>query len=375
MLGIDLDQVAQVLSGLESRSIRMNSRQCTKSRHRLSKCTLCADHCPRQAIVWGEALEVDKTKCNGCGVCTAVCPAGAFEAANPTSAELLERVKNKPHITFACSKAGQSSEDSLVRVSCLGRIDDSILIGAVSLGAQTVELIDGVCAACPDAMGRTVVGKTVEKANVLLQAFGHEERITFRAELPEQRITSRPAAVNPVSRRGFFNLLARETAGAIAITVGTVVNQEIARPESQPRQVGQLPKYVPVKQKILLDAVKRLNLPQDSGPKTASGPWATFTTLPECNVCQMCAFFCPTGALEKTNEDGRPGLAFRVALCTNCRLCLDICYRHAVNLSPEADLGHVVAETTQKLVFDPQQYADTFASPEEKIKRLLGLSK
>jgi ferredoxin len=84
----------------------------------------------------------------------------------------------------------------------------------------------------------------------------------------------------------------------------------------------------------------------------------------------MCAFFCPTGALSKIEENGKPGVAFTNALCTNCRLCLETCYKGAIDLVPRVDLDKVI-DCVGSIVWLNQQTA----LPEEKTRRLLQLVK
>ncbi len=41
-------------------------------------CGICADTCPRAAIIMGDCASVDADRCAGCGVCVDVCPVGAL---------------------------------------------------------------------------------------------------------------------------------------------------------------------------------------------------------------------------------------------------------------------------------------------------------
>jgi formate hydrogenlyase subunit 6/NADH:ubiquinone oxidoreductase subunit I len=56
----------------------------------------------------------------------------------------------------------------------------------------------------------------------------------------------------------------------------------------------------------------------------------------------MCAYFCPTGALSKFTQDDQPGVSFRLAACTNCGLCREVCYRDAVVSSSTVHLDRVL---------------------------------
>lgn len=65
--------------------------------------------------------------------------------------------------------------------------------------------------------------------------------------------------------------------------------------------------------------------------------WGHVIIDPEkCSSCQMCATFCPTGAIAKyAGEDGSIGVTHRPVDCVKCRCCTDICPEGALELSDE----------------------------------------
>jgi ferredoxin len=381
VLGLGFGQLVDILTRLESRDIRVYPWQCAKLRHRRSTCTLCADYCPVQAITWGESLQVDPDKCTGCGICAAVCPTGAFEAQAPTNVEMLTQIqelaKERASVAFACSRYledGGGDGDGYIQVNCLGRLDESILVGAVSVGAQAVWLLDGACRECPYTNGRAVAEQVVQRANALLQAFGVPERIFFGPQLPsEPGTTARPSvAVESLSRRAFFSLLARETTRTAAVTVDSILGGQGAQAEEdQAPKKGELPVRLPAKRRLLLAAMRRLGRPVAPHVQARDGLWAQFDFEKDCTGCQMCAFFCPTGALRKVEEGGKAGVAFRISHCIDCRLCQEICYRDAVVLSSTVDLNQVCDDAVDVLLMREVEAVPWLASPEEKLKRLL----
>ncbi len=380
MLGLGLDQLVDVLASLESRAIQVFPRQCSRLRHRRSTCTQCADACPVHAITWGESLQVDADKCTGCGICATVCPTGALEARAPTNAELLahiqEQMKTTPVIVFACPRyleASNGDRNRFIPVNCLGRLDESILVGAVVLGAEALWLMDGACQVCPYAKhgpgGNKVAVQAVQRANALLKAMGVEPRIFMGAQLPDGlSAAASPCATGAtLSRRAFFSLLARRTTGVAATaataTLDSILDSQDAQPEeNQASRKGELPVRLPAKRRLLLTALRQIGKPVIAGSEVDPEPWAQFSFREECTGCQMCAFFCPTGALRKIQEEGKAGVAFRISHCTNCGLCQDICYKEAVVLSSSVDLSKVLGDAVDAL----------WIWPEDKLKRLLG---
>jgi ferredoxin len=377
MIGVGVDQLGSVLTHLESRPIRVALTQCCRLRHRRSTCTLCADMCAVQAINWDDSLQLDPDTCTGCGVCAAVCPTGALEVRAPSREDLLVQIqritRDQDWVAFACPRAlsGYGGRAQCLNVSCLGRLDESLLMSAVAEGAQSVWLVDGTCEACPQAVGRTIAGAAAARSNALLAAFGRPAAITFRSD-PPAVLRSGGAdrgSAEGVSRRGMFKALARETARVGEITAETRKSSEWEqKPQEKPR--GELPRALPSGRLLLLAALKRLGSPvQPIFQGDEDGLFAKFALGDACTACQMCAFFCPTGALTKVEDGERVGLAFSVAACTNCGLCQDICYRDAVLLTHLIDLNEVLALSVEWLFVEEMDTPPWRKPPGERLGR------
>jgi ferredoxin len=380
MMESEPGQLERVLTRLAPESIGLDPQQCSKLRHRKSSCTICMDHCPVQAIRMGETIEIDVDRCTGCGICAAVCPTGVFEPLAPTDLELLAQVRKVAGegmpVVFACPRCRQQGDegaDRFVQVNCLGRLDESVLLSAVSEGAETVWLLDAACQECPMAPGRAVAEQSVQKANVLLQALGYGRRILFCSQPPSATggPARSPTAGEGVSRRAFFSTLARQAARTMAVASDSSRAPGGAGRERSMPEKGVLPTRLPAKRERLVEALKRLGPPAGASVEAGGTDWVQFSFTESCTGCQMCAFFCPTGALAKIQEEGKLGVAFRVSACTNCRLCEDVCYRRAVALTPLDDLRRVLDNTIEALWMSKVEDALWLASPEEKIKRLM----
>ncbi|MBI3014620.1 MAG: 4Fe-4S binding protein [Candidatus Tectomicrobia bacterium] len=378
MPGLEIEQIVQMLTSLESRAIKVHALQCSKLRHRRSTCALCADHCPVKAITWEESLQVDPEKCTGCGICAAVCPTGALEARNPTNLELCTRIqelaKTETSIVFACPtylRGAEGADDRRLRVNCLGRLDESILAGALSVGIQSVRLLAGACASCPHAIGLAVAEQVTHRTNALLGAFGISARIRVSLEPPcAPEPPAQPSAPSAgLSRRSFFRLLTRETARKAAVGVESILGIPNAR--TQKPEKGELPAALPAKRRLLLAALRRIGKSVAAESPADGGLWARFGFKEACNGCQMCAFFCPTGALSKVQEGGKVGVTFRTSHCTACRLCQEICDCGAVTLSSTVDLSKVLADSVDVLLMQEVKACPWLESPEERIKRIL----
>jgi Fe-S-cluster-containing hydrogenase component 2 len=349
---LGLSELMEVLDRLQGHAVQVQAQQCTRARHRKSTCTRCADACPTGAISWDDGLTVDPEKCTGCGACTAVCPTGALEAHSPSDAELLARARQvaqeKKTVAFACPRyleGADGAKAACVSVQCLGRLDEAVLVGAVAAGATSVLLLDGACADCPSAKARDVAQAMVARSNRLLEAFGVPPRISIGAQLPSSLLAEVGETAEAMSRRGFFTLLARETMRLGAVTADTVIASHKPE-EKEERHIGELPAVVPAKRLLLLEELKCLGEPK-VGRVEVEG-WAEFGYVEKCTGCQMCGFFCPTGALQKADAEGKVGVRFQASLCTDCDLCADTCYQNAMEMVKGADLKKVLEDTVEE---------------------------
>jgi ferredoxin len=376
MFPVGLDRIVGILGHFQSPAIRVHPHQCTRVRHRRSTCTRCADACPTQVLTWHESLKVESVKCIDCGICATVCPTGALEAQAPTNAELLgqiqARVAENRSVAFACSRyleTTRAASAQFIRVKCLGRLDESILFGAIAEGAPSVTLFDGACADCPHAIGRTIAAQTAQRTNALLSAFGIAKQVVFDARRLASAETAPNSTTAPdgLSRRAFFDFLRRETIKVTAATVSGVLNAPETASVEAKLPVGGLPTRVPTKHHLLLTALRKIGKSVKS--EWDGGIWAQFGFTEKCNGCQMCAFFCPTGVLTKIEQDGKLGVAFKLALCTNCRLCQELCHLEGITLSPMINLNKVVDDTVESFLMVDVESALWKLSPEERLKK------
>ena len=85
----------------------------------------------------------------------------------------------------------------------------------------------------------------------------------------------------------------------------------------------------------------------------------------------MCAFFCPTGALTKIKQEGKLGVAFKLATCTDCRVCQEICYRDGVTLSATVDLNKLVNDAEDTFLMVDVKAALWKLPQEERLRKIL----
>jgi len=113
------------------------------------KCDLCRQNCRFDAIHAGTEYKVDYYACEGCGVCEAVCPAGAVLLKPAVAGELMLYVDDNVFST-AELKMGSGTSGMLVTEvkkqmkSAAENIDLAIIDGSPGIGCPVIASLSGV---------------------------------------------------------------------------------------------------------------------------------------------------------------------------------------------------------------------------------------
>ena len=360
-----IDSAAALLASLQSADLNVYPYRCVVVRNRHASCMRCAQACTSGAIsVEDGAVNVDPDLCAGCGTCATVCPTCALEARHPADSELAVRAHEAldacgDTLVVACDSLWRRNADTIdadraVRVTCLGRVEESLLVDAAARGAKRILLVHGPCECCPRSPGMHTYVEVVDNANLLLETWGSPARVEVREKLPRcvrlPEGDGRPMQVGPgfdSSRREVFSQVGDAVAGMLTPQDG----QQADAPGQQPvdsaqagdgvDQVpgalktmldGTLPHFLPDRRERLLDALAELGEPAEVAIETRL--WGRVSIdVSRCKGCLMCATFCPTGAIAKVeSEDGDVVLEHRPADCVKCRCCTDVCPTDALTL-------------------------------------------
>jgi ferredoxin len=299
-------------------------------------CHACVDECPQRALTVERGRVVhDRFRCEPCGRCVTVCPAGAM--ANPvcTPAQLhaqlgalLDPSLGTPEargIVFTCRRATRvESTDGWypVTVPCGGMIPASWLLAPLLLGAAAVRLRPCSESGCP---------------------LGHDQIVRERVDF------------------------ARAVLATVGAEAGRVTSTPDEPPALEPLRYGALPDpFGPFGAAGVMQALALL-AEADGVPVDLPGsPLGIVDIRPDvCTGCTMCAERCPSGALAAHHDDDTLSITFDPSRCTACGQCLRGCPeadRGAIRVAPAVDFSRLRAGRSE-LFHDDQVRCTSCRAP------------
>ena len=361
-----LPGITNVFEAPGRRHLHVSGEYCTRARHRKSTCSVCVDCCPVGAMSFSDGLEVDIAKCKKCGVCGSVCPTGAIENRFPSDAELMESIKRtaekEGQLTIACVRTQEEHPElgSDVSIECLGRLDVSVLLAAALWGAKVVHLTTANCHQCRLSRASLTIETLIRDTNVLLEAAGESLRITSGEGVAAKRSNQRERGP-AFSRRAIFESLFQRVKQVSVVGVETLLPSKTGDKPAKGGGGRGLLHRVPEKRLAVLMLLVELagRSVKDSSSDSSKLPLRfgnPTINLDACTACGMCAYFCPTGALAKS-EGGERVLIYSASRCTNCGLCADICYRNAITVTTESSLRRVLDTRREVIILTkPAEY-------------------
>lgn len=369
-----MDERTTVIDTLEaweqlgSDLLAVHPERCVRVRNRHASCRRCEEACTAEAITSENgALSVRSERCVGCGTCATVCPTGALEIAYPNDAQLFEsaRAAAEAHdgtAVFACLPADRAlggAAGERVRVVCLSRLEETLVIGLFAAGVRRVVAQRGDCAHCPRANGCASIDLVKRTVDELTAAWNIPATYEI-ADLPAcARVDDAAGAEGPVAAEG--SNAVRAQAGELPAREATAV------PLPHVTQDGTLPHFVPERREQLLDELACFGDPVVDTLDCRL--WGHVTIDRDaCASCRMCAVFCPTGALSRFDDDsGELGVEHYVAECVHCKLCQDICPESAIASSSKVPALQLARSEEERYPMDAPTW---HTGPDQILRRM-----
>lgn len=344
---------------VNSHHMVIENRLCSRFRTPKSDCSLCADICPVNAVSVSEKCAEIQGGCTDCGVCISVCPNGAFSVNGRDDKRIAEeigsRVKGQGIKKFRIScEYGDETSDLIL--PCLSRLTEALLLEPIKAGASDVEILRPLCEGCSNKKAAPQLERVVMQIRNLSGLLGIKEdcisvsSVEFR-ENKNSELRTPNSELQQISRREFFGSFRNK---AIEVALAAI-------PENGDRDNGRHEIFRDViqnktenyKRSMLLASIKDIRSRVNSALRaphsaldinkhevpSADCIVAELEVNSGCTACGVCATLCPAGAITGQWTDGHYRLSYKPALCTNCKVCVEVCMPKAIKIKDRVSPG------------------------------------
>lgn len=357
-----------LLEALDSAYIDVRQTRCVQVRNKNAMCMKCASACTSGCISYNDnKLVIEQERCIGCGTCATVCPTCALEARHPSDASLYAQCLTASKAArgiavITCERLFRAAQETVdpekvVVVTCLGRVEESLIVRLVAAGVSDVVLVKGACGECEHAKGEACARSVCDTANTLLEAWSHAQCVRILDTLPvEACLGGCEGKVHAQAASAAADDAAADDAAAddaAAAAPAAVAAKAPHEPSSYLKVMddGTLPHFIPDRRERLLDALAQIGQPARNATISTRLWGHVSIDASLCTSCRMCATFCPTGAIEKfKEEDGTIGVSHRAGDCVKCRCCENICPEGAITIDDEVDVEAIVHGSSERHV-------------------------
>lgn len=353
---LGFDRFEKVFSRFIKDPIKIIPDQCYTYRDKSYKCEKCVKICHSDSLLLEDhSIKFIESRCDGCGLCHTICPTGAFLLSDDSKL-VLRKIKHfletEKKMICKCinTRNEEESEEnaSAFTTVCLGRLDESIILGAAALGAEKIWLDSSACETC-EYGAKPLIETTLKNCRDILTAFDNSIEIHFSAKPPANFNTEKGTDLTSLekgSRRDFFANIGKSLMGSGRDLVGERVDKimESLSPSEKTLYNSNLPE----KRAILLLMMNHLGNPKEELPD-ANSLFTDIEISDGCVFCNNCTTFCPTSALSRTKKEKR-GIEFTPANCVNCGLCEFVCPNMSLKLSGVPAWRELLADEKKILI-------------------------
>ncbi|NLC11701.1 MAG: 4Fe-4S binding protein [Firmicutes bacterium] len=334
---LDLEKIALLVASRMG-PLLADHRRCTRIRSPLSKCSLCQELCPVQALSFhqGEGISFADS-CLECGLCAAVCPTGALKIQEPTEMNLLQKIEalgeNGAAVALGCRR-NRELDQGVLTVPCLGSLSREFLLLLDGLPFP-VYLIhnEETCSGCPVTKGGELCRERLKELRSFQEGLGLASFSIKNVGQVPGKVFSRKRAASGLGRRAFFRSLWGGARKVPLMALESFLNGETEKEKGITELPGLKADRLAFLQRALLPVHSPAPIPFLAQPFLRQA----------CHFCRACVVLCPVGALKCEVDGDHYRLLLHQNLCTGCGLCAQVCYHESLELAPAA-VAHVKRE-------------------------------
>ncbi|NQE46100.1 Heterodisulfide reductase subunit A-like protein [ANME-1 cluster archaeon GoMg2] len=334
-----MGKVLAIVSNLgETEKLRfldLNLERCLSSKSELIGCEFCLP-CPYDAIRReGEKVVFDEVGCQGCGLCTSLCPLSVPQLQEYPNHLVYSQIEtlltgdlDKKIILFAATAHFETlnviGREKLLYppvlplfVPCIDMVSETHILSAFEHGADGAILWGG------EDCHIERVNTTVKFANMTLSAFDLGERVLLMSDAQ-------------LDAEAYTKIIADFVTGLKPSPIRNT--KPVAIDFDKP------------KREVLLDLIHAFYMKTKVCPSLKEAdtqfPFADVSISSKCTVCNACVNICLTNALIKDADK----INFVYGNCIACGLCERACPEGAIALERVLDFSRLVEDEGRTLV-------------------------
>jgi ferredoxin len=299
--------------------VAFDAGRCLRSRLGSSPCAQCLVRCTTRALnIDGGIITLREDRCTECMTCISACPNDALTSDFDMSALLrvLYQCKDGEPVTLSCGKSSCHSP-SRFTVPCIGFFSEPLLAAMNVVAGREFYLDIHGCADCDNGH---ILGLLQARMLGVLGKNGSAAALKMRYLIDSQ---TGPASLRQ-ERRSFLGMVKNNLAGLGRASVPAARTAD--KGKTRDKSASSIPR-------LLQEALAMLPESDTAAGKLLLSYLYTLVANGNCDLCPRCTGMCPTGALQRLNNDaGEKQLSFTSAKCSGCGLCVTFCNKKALTL-------------------------------------------